>query len=411
MQSSFERFLAYRYLTGAVGQDGKRGFLRFVTLVAVGGVAVGVAALLIALAIVRGFSEQIEARIVGFGAHVQLESLPDAPLDGAPGLIVNARQEEGVLAVDEVVQEFVLLRRSSQAVDGASIWGTTAIPAYVADRVEGSARLDTLIDGQPVMVLGAGLARNLQAQVGQRVTAFSVRNAARPDRGSVRIAQFVIGGIFETDLADFDDLYAFAAIDEARDLVAYRPDQVTRLDIRLADPGLAVQKAVELEKRFAYPVMARSIYEVHRSLFAWVELQEAIIPLVIAVIILVASFNIIGTLLMIMLEKTREVGILRSLGASADRLRRAFLMLGVLIGATGMVLGELLALGLALLQQEFSLIRLPADAYFMSVAPVALSPWDFLWVAMATIVLCGLSAYLPARFAARIDPMRAIHFK
>ena len=410
MQPSFERFLAFRYLTGAVGQDGKRGFLRFVTLVAVGGVAVGVAALLIALSIVRGFSQEIEAKIVGFGAHVQLESLPDAPLDAARDLMARAEAQDGVLRADPVVQEFVLLRRSSESVDGASIWGTHRLPGYVADRVQGSARLDTLVDGQPVVVVGAGLARTLNVSVGERLTAFSVRNASGADRGSVRVAQFVVGGIFETDLADFDDIYVFADMDRARDLVAYGPDQVTRLDLTLSEPAGAGDVAREMDRTFEYPVMARSIYEVHRSLFAWVELQEAIIPLVIAVIVLVAAFNIIGTLLMIMLEKTREVGILRSIGASADRLRRSFLLLGVLIGITGLVLGQLLALGLALLQIEFSIIRLPAEAYFMSVAPVALSGWDFLLVAVLTIVLCALSAYLPARFAARVDPMRAIHF-
>ncbi|MFT4605536.1 MAG: lipoprotein-releasing system permease protein [Rhodothermales bacterium] len=411
MNPSFERFLALRYLTGAVGQDGKRGFLRFVTLVAIGGVAVGVAALLIALTIVRGFSHEIEAKIVGFGAHVQLESLPDAPLSDAASLRARAMTEEGVVRVDEVVQDFVLLRRSSTSVDGASIWGTDRIPDYVSERIKGSAQLDSTVSGNPVMVIGAGLASNLNVFVGDKLTAFSVRNASNPSRGGIRIAQFIVTGIFETDLADFDELYAFTSMAEARDLVGYGPDQVTRLDVTIAAPTSANAVARKLEERFAYPVMARSIYEVHRSLFAWVELQEAIIPLVIAVIILVAAFNIIGTLLMIMLEKTREVGILRSLGASAQRLRRSFLLLGVLIGTVGMLIGEALALGLALAQQEFRIIRLPADAYFMNVAPIALSAWDFAWVAVLTVTLCGLSAYLPARFVSRIDPMRAIHFK
>jgi lipoprotein-releasing system permease protein len=221
----------------------------------------------------------------------------------------------------------------------------------------------------------------------------------------------VVSGIFTTDLADFDEIYAFVPIEQARSLVSYSPDQVTRLDVRLRDPLSANAAALAFEQEFEYPVMARSIYEVHRSLFAWVDLQEAIIPLVIGVIILVAAFNIIGTLLMIMLEKTREVGVMRSLGAAAGRLSRVFLLLGLLIGACGVVLGELLALGLGLAQQRFELIRLPAEAYFMSVAPIALNGWDFLAVAVVTLVLCGLSAYLPARFAARIDPMRAIHFK
>jgi lipoprotein-releasing system permease protein len=408
---SFERFVAIRYLTGAKGQDGRRGFLRFVTLVAIGGVGLGVAALLLALAIVRGFSREIESKILGFGAHVQVESLPDAPLDGAQRLEAEILQDSSVVGVEPVVQEFVLLRRSATAVDGASVWGTNQIPGYVADRVEGSARLDTLIGNQPPAVIGSGLAANLGISLGQRVTAFSVRSAESASAGSVRVRQFVVTGIFHTDLADFDEIYVFVPIDVARDLVSYGPDQVTRLDVTLSDPALAEAEAVALDKRFKYPVMARSIYDVHRSLFAWVDLQEAIIPLVIAVIILVAAFNIIGTLLMIILEKTREVGVLRSLGAGANRLRRTFLWLGALIGLCGIALGELLALGLALIQIRFEVIRLPAEAYFMNVAPIALSGLDFVLVAVGTVILSSLSAYLPARVASGIEPMRAIQFR
>jgi len=410
LDPSFERFVAFRYLTGAKGQDGRRGFLRFVTLVAIGGVALGVASLLLALAVVRGFSQEIEAKIVGFGAHVQVESLPDAPLDDAVRLESEIRLDSTVVDVEPVVQEFVLLRRSSSAVDGASLWGANRLPSYVAHRVDGSARLDTLGGSQIPVVLGSGLASNLGIGLGQKVTAFSVRQGPTSGQPSARVKQFVVTGIFHTDLADFDEIYAFVPIQAARDLVSYEADQVTRLDVTLTDPALAGVVALALEERFQYPVMARSIYDVHRSLFAWVDLQEAIIPLVIAVIILVAAFNIVGTLLMIILEKTREVGVLRSMGAGAHRVQGTFLWLGALIGLITVV-GELLALGLALIQIKFEIIRLPAEAYFMNVAPVDLSGPDFLVVGVATVILCSLSAYLPARVAARIDPMRAIHFR
>ena len=168
MRTSFERFLAFRYLRGAVGQDGRRGFLRFVTLVAVGGVAVGVTALLLALSIVRGFSQEIEAKIVGFGAHVQVESLPDAPLDSAASLEARLTADSVVVQVDPVVQEFVLLRRTPALVDGGSIWGSRSVPEYLADRVQGSTRLDTTVEGQPVMILGAGLAQKLEVSLGER---------------------------------------------------------------------------------------------------------------------------------------------------------------------------------------------------------------------------------------------------
>ena len=157
--------------------------------------------------------------------------------------------------------------------------------------------------------------------------------------------------------------------------------------------------------------MARSIYEVWRGLFAWVELQESIIPLVIGVIILVAAFNIVGALLMIILEKTREIGVLESMGASSRSLRRLFLWLGLLIGIVGTAIGEGLALVLALIQQRYGIIPLPPEAYYMDTAPIELNPFDFVLVAVVTLTLCALAAYVPARVAAAIDPIRVIRFR
>jgi len=132
---------------------------------------------------------------------------------------------------------------------------------------------------------------------------------------------------------------------------------------------------------------------------------------VIGVIVVVSAFNIIGALLMMILEKTREIGVLQSLGASRKTMKRLFLLLGVLIGVVGTVIGESLALVLALLQQRFELIPLPAEAYYMTSAPVELRALDFGLVALVTLTLCGLAAWIPARVAARIEPVRAIRFQ
>lgn len=414
MSVTFQRFVALRYLQGAQGREEGRRFLQFVTYVAVGGIAIGVAALLLALAVVRGFSREIEAKIVGFGAHVQVESLLDAPLGNAAHIKRELAQIEGIIHVAPVIVEFALLRRSAAEIDGVALWGTDAVPSYLVEHmVSGTASLASDEAGLPGAVIGARLAHALGAKVGDRVTTFSMRNPETsgfsPRRPRVR--QLRLTGIYETDLADFDELYVFTAIEEARALLDYGPDEVTRFDLTLNEVLQADQVARSVEDRLGFPVMARTIYEVFQGLFAWVNLQESIIPLVIGVIILVAAFNIMGTLLMIMLEKAREIGILASMGASRQVLKRLFLWLGLLIGSLGTGIGLMLALILAYLQKRFALIPLPEEAYYMSSAPVALNILDCVVVVVVSLILCAISAYLPAHVASRIEPLRVIRFR
>jgi lipoprotein-releasing system permease protein len=410
----FERFVAGRYFRRAEGREEGRRFLRFITYVAVGGVAVGVTALLLALSIVRGFSQEIEAKIVGFGAHLQVESFRDAPLDEAGELQQGLRRFAGVEDVVPVITEFVLLRRSAQSIDGAALWGTPALPHYLKDQVvEGSATLERGDGNRPAIIVGRKLARLLGAEVGDTVTAFSMRTDAGDGRllQRPRVSQFIVRGIYETDLANFDELYVFTDVETARTLLGYAPDQVTRFDLTLRDVKQADATARVIEEAYGFPVMARSIYQVYQGLFAWVNLQESIIPLVISVIIIVAAFNIVATLLMIILEKTREIGILSGMGASRRSLRRLFLWLGLYVGTIGTGLGVLTALVLALVQQRYAVIPLPSEAYYMTSAPIALAPLDFVGVAVGAILLCVLSSYVPARVASRIEPLRVIRFQ
>ena len=419
----FERFVARRYLFGAEGRTEGRAFLRFIVYVAVGGVAVGVAALLLALSIVRGFSEEIEAKIVGFGAHVQVESYRDAPLGEAEAKARALAALPLVRHVAPVVTEFALLRHRHSEIDGVALWGTDRPPPFLQERLtEGAFTFAPDRAGRPGAVLGEQLARRLGVAVGDRVTAFSMRRSGEEDDGEggggltsalaqPRVKQFHVTGLYETSLADFDDLYVFTDVEAARQLLDYGPDEVTRFDLTLADPAQAEAVAADVEERLGFPVLARSIREVFRNLFAWVNLQESIIPLVIGVIVLVAAFNILSALLMMILEKAREIGVMGSMGASAKAIRRLFLWLGLLIGLLGTGIGEGLALGLALLQQRYGIIPLPEEAYYMKTAPVALSPLDFLVVAAIALALCALSAYIPARVAARIEPARVIRFR
>lgn len=414
MPVRFEQFVALRYLRGAHGREEGRRFLRFITYVAVGGVAVGVAALLLALSIVRGFSHEIEQKIIGFGAHVQVESIADAPVRGAAALREAIIALPGVERVDPVVLEFALLRRSETAIDGVGLWGAEHLPPYLAEHlVAGAAAFETDAENHPGLVIGRKLADLFGISVGDRVTAFSMRDAGDGNIGQrfPKVRQFYVSGIYETSFANFDELYVFTDLETARRLFEYADTEVTRLDVTVRDVADVEAVAEAINERWGYPIMARTIYEVYHSYFAWVNLQESIIPLVIGVIIIVAAFNIVATLLMLILEKTREVGVLISLGASGRVLRRMFLWLGLMIGGAGLLLGEALALVLALLQKRYDLIPLPEEAYYMKTAPIALHGLDFLVVAALTLFLCAAAAYIPARVASRIEPIQAIRFR
>jgi lipoprotein-releasing system permease protein len=418
LAAPFERFVALRYLAGVSGRAEGRSFLRFIIYVATVGVAVGVGALLLALAIVRGFSTQIQEKIIGFGAHIQVEHIQDAPLSGAGAMQAHIASMENVAYVAPVVQEFALIRRSPEHVDGVALWGTEAPPPYIERQlIDGTFTFTRDEHGRSGMVVGGQLAENLGLAVGDLVTVFSMRGLDDSGRSpfglgaAPRLRQFYVAGIYETLLAQFDETYVFTDIEEARTLFGYQPDFVSRLDILVHDTDQAAGTARLIEDELGFPVMARTIFEVYRSLFAWVNLQRNIIPLVISVIVIVAAFNIVGTLLMVMLEKTRDIGILGSMGASRRQIRRVFIWLGLLVGLVGTLAGSTLALLMALIQQRFGIIPLPAEAYYMRTAPVELSALDFLIVALVAMVLCLLAAYIPARVAARTEPIKAIRFR
>ncbi len=402
---SLQTFLALRYLRGAEGHSEGRRFLRLVIRIAVGGVAVGVATLILSLAIVRGFSQEITRKIVGFGAQIQIESLRDAPLSDAESYASIAAAQPGVVSTEHVVLEFVLLRTGDKRVEGAAIWGTEQLPAYVALTM---GTQDATLSPDDVYI-GASLARTLRVEPGDRITLFSIP----PDgmRGRPRVGQFTVAGMYESSLADFDDLYLFTELNRARQLVGYEADEATRIDVRVEEGQDYERIAAELDEELPFPAMARPISEVYRSLFAWVRLQQSIIPLVLSIIVLVAAVNVIGTLLMVILEKRSDIGVLMGMGARGRDMTATFTRVGLGIGIAGSVLGAAIALVFALLQIEYGIIPLPPEAYYMKEAPIALSLLDFALVPLLTCALCTGAAFVPARYASKIDPIRAIHLQ
>ena len=409
----FERFVSTRYLRGLEGKSEGRGFLRFVTVAAICGVAVGVAALLIALAVVRGFSSEIERKIIGFGAHVQLNNFRDEPIDDYLALADSVASIHGVKEIVPVVEEFVLLRKDKTTVDGVALIGTTELPNQLSQSiVQGVADLESRSENLHPLVVGQALAENLEISVGDEVVLFSFRKGGGEiEIFQPRLSRFKISAIYETHLANYDEVFAFTGIDSARELLSYGVGQVSRLDIYVNSESDIQETAVRIDERVGFPIMARSVYEIFRPLFSWVRLQEQIIPVVISVITIVSGFNIIAALLMVVLEKATDIGIMASLGASRKRIKRLFLWIGTSIGVVGIVLGSILALVFASLQARYQIIPLPSESYYMDTAPVAMAATDFLLVGIAVVLMCCLSAYIPARVAANTKPVQVLRLR
>ena len=405
----FERTLALRYLRGPAGGGGT--FLRFVILAAIGGVAVGTGALLLATMIVRGFSREIEAKIVGFGQHVEVESLDGQALARADSLRGVLEALPHVVAATPAVLDFALLRGGRDAVDGVVLWGTDPERQDFVKQHLAAGTFSFAPDarGRPGLVVGARLAERLGLKAGDRATAFSTRGIGSGGAGGrPRLRAFYVAGIFETGLADFDDQFAFADADAVRALFDYAPGSATRIDLTLDDRAFAAAIASTVNVEVGPPLFARPIEEVYRGLFAWVRLQQSIIPLLISILTIVAAFNVIGVLLMVVLEKAREIGTVLAMGASRAAVRRLFVFLGLMVGIIGSALGATVAVGFGLIQLRYRLIPLPPDAYFLDAAPIEIRGLDVLLVVSVSIALCTLAAYLPARAAARIEPIRTI---
>jgi lipoprotein-releasing system permease protein len=210
-------------------------------------------------------------------------------------------------------------------------------------------------------------------------------------------------------MSEYDDVYALTDLTDAQTLFQ-TGDAVTGFDLLLARTDSASAVAEGVQDLLGYPHYGRTVFETYRNLFSWIELQKKPVPIILGLIIVVATVNIIGTLLMMVLDKTREIGILAALGATPWGITMIFIRQGMVIGVAGTALGNLLAFGLCYVQETFKVFSLPSDIYFMTSVPILLRPEYFLVVTIITLSLCFASSLLPARLAARLKPVNAIRF-
>jgi lipoprotein-releasing system permease protein len=274
---------------------------------------------------------------------------------------------------------------------------------------EGEYNLKQDSTGMPGIVLGRQLAQQLEAEIGSVITVYTIEGIPSLVN-SPEIKQFRLAGIYETGIDLFDDVFAMVDRNYARQLFKYRDNQADAIEIRLKDNSEILAFRDKLDETIVFPYYNQTIYTVFGNIFAWVELQENMIPLVISGMIIVAAFNLIGAILMMVLERTRDIGILKTIGSKSKTIRRIFLMEGLMVAGVGLIIGIAISLLFYFLQVNYQIIPLSQENYYMSYAPVEPHAIDFLIVTLVTIVLSALASWFPARVAANTDPVKVISF-
>ena len=408
---TFEWFVASRYLRA----KGRSKFRSLITVLAVGGVALGVAASIVVLGVMNGFSKEVRSRIVGTNAHVVLLDPEERGIAEPDAVRTEVERVSGVVATAPFVFGKVLLSSDRES-EGAVIRGVdpeaearvTDVPARIYPQgATFDSRETASAELVPGIVLGKDLASRLRASIGETVVA-TVPNVRK--RGIPRLRTFVVTGLFESGIYEYDSTLALTSLEASRDALGLG-DVVTGILVRVDN----MDRAPEIGRRIMEevrepPLWANDWIRQNRQLFFWMKMEKLIGYLIFAIILTVSAFLIASTLVMIVLEKTREVGVLMSLGAARRGVQSVFLLEGIAIGGLGTGAGCLAGWIVCLLLDRYR-VGLPGDVYFIETLPVKVWWGDFAIISGLSLLICLLSALYPSWRASRLVPVEAIRYE
>ena len=390
------------------------GFITLLTGISIGGVALGVTALLTVLAVMNGFESEIQTRIAGTDAHVVILGASTGGVEDPESLVARIRQRPGVLGVAAftyvkamVFHEGLTEGLVVKGVDLAAERSVTTIGGHIEPALDSIPRVTA--GGLPGVVLGSELAARLGARINDRVLLATLSSDGGSALGfAPRLRAFRLVGIFTSGLYTYDSSFGFTSIPASQEFFQLG-DGVTGIEIRLRDMFDAPRQAHEILGSLERPdLRANNWIELNRNLFTWMKLEKTVMFVILALIVLVAAFNVVSTLFMVVLEKRRDIGVLKSLGASSRTVLGVFLCEGLLIGGLGTGLGVALGTLLVEVLHRYPFIHLPGDVYFIERLPVRPESGDLIAVVAAALVLCLAAALYPAWRASRLDPVEAI---
>lgn len=408
---SFEFFVARRYLFS----KRKQAFIYVISLMSVLGVALGVAALVIVLGVYNGLTTDMREKILGANAHgMVLSTLPDGfALD--PGIMDRVLATPGVTGATPFIYSEVMLSAGT-GVKGLILRGIDPVQApkvlsmlqtIKRGSVEDLARADT----PPGIILGEELTKRLGLALGSRINLLSPSGQRSTSGFQPRIRPFVVVGIFKTGMYEYDSSLAFLSLDASRDLLGMPKDYLSGIEITVEDLFKADEVTAALNSTIGHRFYARSWMDMNANLFAALKLEKIGMFILLAMVVLIGSFSIVATLVMLVMEKTRDIAVMMSMGATRGMIRRIFMYQGVIIGLVGTLLGYALGLGVGFLLKKYQFIKLPENVYTLDHLPIIITVSDVLIIGAAAMILCFLSTLYPARQASRLKPAEALRYE
>jgi len=406
---SFEFILAIKYLKSKK----ENSFVSLITLISIIGVMAGVMALIIVLSVMNGFRNDLLSKILGINSHITVLSI-EGPIAGYRELETKIRNIKDVLACTPFVYSQAMIKAF-----GTTGVILTGIDPDSAARVidikrmikQGSLKfLKKSPSSIPAIILGSELAKKITAFPGDIVTVISPEGKLTPLGRIPNTKNFKVVGIFESGMYDYDSSMAYVLLKEAQDLLSMK-DKITGIEVRIKDPDKSDIIAKKIQNLLGYPFIVKDWKEMNKSLFSALKLEKITMFVILSIMVLVGSLNIVSTLVLMVMEKKRDIAILRAMGASPNSIMKIFIIQGLIVGITGMCLGLMTGLTICYLLYKYKFITLPADVYYISKLPVQVQAMDVLWICICAVVISLLATIYPAKYAAKLNPVDVLRYE
>jgi lipoprotein-releasing system permease protein len=404
---NYELFIATRYLKARR----KQAFISVITFISMLGITIGVMALVIALALITGFQKDVQDKILGATSHIIVSDISGEGLADYRSLMDKIKTVKGVEVVSPVVYEMVLIsgpyRSRGVMLKGIDFDLDKRHSPWLAKLEQG--RLPTPAPRDEIL-LGRRLAFDIGANTGDVVDVLTASTRLSPVGPVPRTKKFVVSGIFSTGLYEFDSSTALISLATAQKLFRME-GRISQLQIMISDIFQAGKVADELTRILPPSVLVTTWMELNRSLFSALKLEKNIMFLTISLIVFVAALNIIATLILMVMEKTRDIGILMAIGASAKSIQKVFFYQGAMIGVIGTAAGVGLGLLCCWLANTFELIKVPVDIYQISFVPFHIKIVDLAMIIGVSLIISLLSTLFPSHRASKVDPVIALKYE
>ena len=376
----------------------------------------GVMALIVVIAVMAGFESDLKQRILGVESHIVLMR-HDGSFPGYKKISEQISEIKGVEAATPFIYSQIMLR-SSTGVSGAVLRGIDPESAgrvikilknSVLQNLEQIERHENSKTFVPGIILGKELARNLGVLKGDAVYLISSRGMISPIGYLPAMKRFEVAGLFESGMYEYDGSLAYIDLKDAQKILNMK-GSVTGIEVRVDDIYDARNIAKNIVSKLGFPYWARDWMRMNHNLFSALKLEKTVMFIILALIVLVAAFNIASTLIMMVMGKTKDIAILKAMGAMDSSIRKIFIYKGMVIGAVGTSLGVCLGFIICKLLEKYKFIQLPGDVYYISTLPVRLEALDVFMIASAAMIICFLATLYPAKQASKLNPIEAIRY-